>query len=309
MSAIPVVFLMGPTACGKTELAFKIYEQFSCEIISVDSVMVYRGLDIGSAKPSKEVLQNYPHHLIDILDPSESYSAACFRADALQLIREIHARNNMALLVGGTMLYFSVLQWGLSQMPSANAAVRKMLSEQAELKGWESMHARLNEVDPQAAARIHPNDPQRIQRALEVYELTGMPISTWHAKHKKPVQSLNALKIALLPASRSLLHQRIEYRFQCMLEEGFMDEMKWFYQRDDMHPELPAMRSVGYRQAWRHLDGEYDYKTMCEKVVIATRQLAKRQLTWLKNEVGLTSISAEKYDIHDVCHKIHSHID
>ena len=176
---------MGPTASGKTDLALKIYEEFSCELISVDSVMVYRGLDIGSAKPSKDVLQDYPHHLINILEPSESYSAASFRADALQLIREVHARDNLAVLVGGTMLYFSALQRGLSQMPSANQDIRKKLNDKAELKGWEYLHQKLSEVDPLAAERIHPNDPQRIQRALEVYELSGIPISTWHAKPKK----------------------------------------------------------------------------------------------------------------------------
>ena len=299
---------MGPTASGKTDLALKIYEEFSCELISVDSVMVYRGLDIGSAKPSKDVLQNYPHHLINILEPNEPYSAASFRADALKLIREVHARNNLAVLVGGTMLYFSALQRGLSQMPSANQEIRKKLSDKAELKGWEYLHQKLSEVDPQAAERIHPNDPQRIQRALEVYELSGIPISTWHAKPKNSTQPFNALKIALIPEDRSLLHQRIEQRFKCMLDDGFLTEAKSLHERNDLRSDLPSMRSVGYRQVWQHLNGEYDFETMCDKAVIATRQLAKRQLTWLRNEVGLINVPAEKYDIHDICHKIHSHM-
>ncbi len=308
MQNIPVVFLMGPTASGKTDLAFKIHDEFPCEIISVDSVMVYRGLNIGSAKPNKQILQKYPHHLIDILDPSEPYSAASFRADALQLIREIYAKNKFPLLVGGTMLYFSTLQRGLSQMPSANASMREKLNDRAKLKGWDFLHAQLSEVDPQAAARIHPNDPQRIQRALEVYELTGIPISTWHAKTRRPARLFNALKIALIPEDRALLHWRIERRFQDMLEAGFLEEVGQLHKRNDLNSELPSMRSVGYRQAWKFFDGGYDQETMCSKAVIATRQLAKRQLTWLRNEVGLTCIPAEKYDIHDICHKIHSHI-
>ena len=299
---------MGPTASGKTDLALQVCEEFSCEIISVDSVMVYRGLDIGSAKPSSEILQKYPHHLIDILDPSDAYSAANFRADALRLIRGIHARENIPLLVGGTMLYFSALQRGLSQMPSANPMIRKKLSDMANEKGWEFMHAKLAEIDPQAAARIHPNDPQRIQRALEVYELTGVPISAWHAKSRKPKPSFHALKLALIPESRGLLHQRIEQRFNSMLEGGFLTETKSLYQRKDLYADLPSMRSVGYRQAWKYLEGEFDLDTMREKAIIATRQLAKRQLTWLRSETSLTGFSAEQYNIHDVCHKIHSHI-
>ena len=299
---------MGPTASGKTDLALKLYEKFPCEIISVDSVMIYRGLDIGSAKPSKETLQKYPHYLIDILDPSEAYSAANFRADALRLIREIHSRKNIALLVGGTMLYFSVLQRGLSQMPSANPAIREKFSNLANTKGWEYLHTQLSDIDPQAAVRIHPNDPQRIQRALEVYELTGIPISTWHAQPRKPSLPFSPLKLALIPDDRRALHKRIEQRFKYMMSEGFLTEAKLMYERNDLNPELPSMRSVGYRQAWKHFDGEFDLETMCDKAVIATRQLAKRQLTWLRNDVGLTCLSAEKYDIHDICHKIHSHI-
>ena len=307
MVVIPVIFLVGPTASGKTDLALQISEELPCEIISVDSVMIYRGMDIGSAKPSKAVLQKCPHHLINILDPSESYSAANFRADALRLIREIHARKNIALLVGGTMLYFSVLQRGLSQLPSANLIIRKKINDMAAQKGWEFMHARLGEVDPKSATRIHPNDLRRIQRALEVYELTGVPISSWHANSEKPALPFHALKMALIPKERGLLHQRIEQRFNRMLDEGFLMEVQSLYQRNDLHSDLPSIRSVGYRQAWQHLKGSYDLETMRDKAIVATRQLAKRQLTWLRSETHLVSLSAEHYNIHDICQKIHSH--
>ena len=299
---------MGPTASGKTDLSLKIVSKFSCEIISVDSVMIYKGMNIGSAKPSAEILHSYPHHLIDILDPIESYSAANFRADAIQLIREIHARNHTPLFVGGTMLYFNALQHGMSQMPSANQAVRKKISELADKKGWEYMHAYLAKVDSKAANRIHKNDPQRIQRALEVYELTGIPISEWHAKTNNSELPINALKLALIPNDRAQLHTQIEQRFDQMIDAGFMKEMQLLYQRNDLDDNFPSMRSVGYRQAWRYLDGEYDFETMREKIIIATRQLAKRQFTWLRSETNLTNIMAERYDIHDIYHKIGAHL-
>lgn len=308
MAAIPVVFLMGPTASGKTDLALKICRRLPCEIISVDSVMIYRGMDIGSAKPSREVLREYPHHLIDIIAPGSAYSAANFRADALRLIREIHGRENIPLLVGGTMLYFSCLQRGLAQMPGANPVIRKKLTVCANEKGWEFMHARLAEIDSQAAARINPNDPQRIQRALEVYELTGIPMSAWHAQSCSLELPFCALKLALVPHDRQQLHQRIEQRFEAMLDDGFLTEVKSLYQREGIHSDLPSMRAVGYRQAWKYFDGDFDFETMRAKAIIATRQLAKRQLTWLRGEAGLTSLSAERYDIHDICHVIHSHI-
>ena len=299
---------MGPTASGKTDLSLKIVSKFSCEIISVDSVMIYKGMNIGSAKPSAEILHSYPHHLIDILDPIESYSAANFRADAIQLIREIHARNRTPLFVGGTMLYFSALQHGMSQMPSANQAVRKKISELADKKGWEYMHAYLAKIDSKAANRIHKNDPQRIQRALEVYELTGIPISDWHAKTNKPELPYSALKLALIPNDRTQLHNRIEQRFDRMIDVGFINEMKLLHHRNDLDDNFPSMRSVGYRQAWHYLDGEYDFETMREKVIVATRQLAKRQLTWLRSETNLTNFTAERYDIHDIYHKIGAHL-
>lgn len=299
---------MGPTAGGKTELALSIAAQFPCEIISVDSVMVYRGMDIGSAKPDKTVLQTVPHHLIDILDPLETYSAANFRADALQQVRAVHARGHIPLLVGGTMLYFRTLLRGLSRMPGASIRIREKINREAQALGWEALHARLARIDPKAGARIHPNDPQRIQRALEVYEVSGLPISAWHAKSKVPGSPLHALKIALIPHDRSRLHQRIQGRFDAMLARGFMGEVEALWRRKELHGGLPSIRSVGYRQAWNYLAGEYGYETMCEKAVAATRQLAKRQLTWLRSETDLVRVHAEQCDIGNVYRAIGSHI-
>ena len=299
---------MGPTASGKTELAFAIADEFPCEIISVDSVMVYRDLNIGSAKPSEEVLQQYPHHLVDILNPEESYSVASFRNDALRLIKQAHENNKTPLLVGGTMLYFNALLRGLSKMPSANAEVRKKISDLAVEKGWEFVHAELAKIDPQAAERIHPNDPQRLQRAMEVYELTGTTLSDWHAKSQKNQDSFDALKLALIPEDRAQLHKRIELRFDQMLQQGFLEEVRALFQRETLHVDLPSMRSVGYRQAWKFFAGEYDETMMREKAIIATRQLAKRQHTWLRSESSLCELSAEKYDIHDVRQQIQSYL-
>lgn len=300
---------MGPTASGKTDLALKICQRFPCEIISVDSVMVYRGMDIGSAKPDKILLREHPHHLIDILDPASVYSVANFRADALRLMREIHQRGNIPLLVGGTMLYFGRLQHGLSQIPGANPLIRKRLDACAREKGWAFMHAQLAKIDPRSATRIHSNDPQRIQRALEVYELTGIPISIWHERSTDRELPFRALKLALIPHDRQKLHKRIEQRFEAMLSAGFLCEAKVLYQREDIHADLPSMRAVGYRQAWKYFDGDFDFVTMRTKAVIATRQFAKRQLTWLRGETGLTSFLAERYDIDDIYRIIHSHME
>lgn len=299
---------MGPTASGKTDLALAIADEFACDIISVDSVMVYKGLDIGSAKPDAKTLEKYPHHLVDILEPSESYSAANFRDDALRLIKISHSNNKIPLLVGGTMLYFSALLRGLSKMPSADLNVRKKISDLANQQGWEFMHAELAKIDPQAAERIHPNDPQRIQRAMEVYELTGMPISEWHAESKQNEIPYKTLKFALIPEDRARLHRRIEQRFNQMLKEGFLTEVEALYQQNSLQADLPSMRSVGYRQAWKYFSGEYDEAMMREKAIVATRQLAKRQLTWLRSESSLSEISAENCDIHDVRQQIHTYL-
>ncbi len=308
MPESPVICLMGPTASGKTDLAFAIADEFPCEIISVDSVMVYRDLNIGSAKPSQEVLQKYPHQLVDILNPEESYSVANFRDDALCLIRQSHENNKIPFLVGGTMLYFNALLCGLSKMPSANSEVRKKISDLADLKGWEFVHEQLAKIDPQAAKRIHPNDPQRIQRAMEVYELTGIPISDWHAESEQNELPFKALKLALFPDDRARLHKLIELRFDQMLKQGFLEEAQELYQRETLHANLPSMRSVGYRQAWKYFEGEYNAAMMREKAIIATRQLAKRQLTWLRSESSLCEISAEMPDIHDIHQQIQSYL-
>ncbi|MFK7814778.1 MAG: tRNA (adenosine(37)-N6)-dimethylallyltransferase MiaA [Gammaproteobacteria bacterium] len=299
---------MGPTASGKTNLAFSIADKYSCNIISVDSVMVYRGLDIGSAKPDIETLKKYPHQLVNILEPEQSYSAANFRDDTLKLIEESHAQDKIPLLVGGTMLYFSALLRGLSEMPNADIAIRTRITKIAEEKGWKFVHEQLEKVDPVAAERIHPNDPQRIQRAMEVYEITGKPISDLHAESGQNELPFKVLKLALIPNDRALLHTRIEQRFDMMLEQGFLAEMRELFDREILHEDLPSMRSVGYRQAWKHFAGEYDKTMMRERAIIATRQLAKRQLTWLRSEPSLSTISAENPEIHDVHQQIRSYL-
>jgi tRNA dimethylallyltransferase len=282
MTALPVVLLMGPTASGKTDLAVALTEHLPFDIVSVDSAMVFRGMDIGTAKPDAEVLARAPHRLIDILDPSESYSAARFRDDALREIRAIHAAGRIPLLVGGTMMYFRALQQGLAELPSADPATRARIETQAAAEGWEALHGRLQAIDPAAAARIHPNDPQRLQRALEVYELTGLPLSKWLARGAEEPFPYRAVELVVMPAEREVLRRRIAGRFEAMLYAGFMDEVEGLFRRGDLSPELPSIRCVGYRQAWGYLAGDYDADTMAEKAVAATRQLAKRQLTWLR---------------------------
>jgi tRNA dimethylallyltransferase len=280
----PAIFLMGTTATGKTDLAIELCQKLPCDIISVDSVMVYRGLDIGSAKPDAATLASAPHRLIDICDPSEPFSAAQFRQRAIEEINDILARGRIPLLVGGTMLYFRALEQGLSALPSSDPAVRERLETELNEHGLAALHARLAEVDPEAAARIHANDPQRTLRALEVFELTGESMSSLLQKKIDNDLPCRPVKIVLTPTDRAVLHQRIARRFYAMMEQGFMAEVEALYRRGDLHPDLPAIRAVGYRQVWEHLDGLWDYDTMLEKGIIATRQLAKRQLTWLKHE-------------------------
>lgn len=289
----PAICLMGPTAAGKTDLAVTLVEHLPMDIISVDSVMVYRGMDIGSAKPDSETLTRAPHRLIDIRDPAEVYSAAQFREDALREMAKISGEGRIPLLVGGTMLYFRALLGGLSSLPSADTEIRTRLEAEAEVEGWASLHRRLADVDAAAAARIHPNDPQRIQRALEVYELTGVPLSELQQQQQvdQPLP-YRIIKLAVAPAERSVLHQRIAQRFEQMLSEGLVEEVESLRQRGDLHLDLPALRAVGYRQVWEFLDGDIDYTEMVERGVIATRQLAKRQFTWLRSEPSLTLLDS-----------------
>jgi tRNA dimethylallyltransferase len=286
--------LAGPTASGKTAAALAIAQHHAIEIISVDSALVYRGLDIGSAKPSVQELASVPHHLINIRDPLNAYSAAEFVNDAQTLIADITARGKLALLVGGTMLYFKALRDGLDPMPKADPATRAALEEEARQKGWPALHAELAVVDPLTAARLHPGDSQRIQRALEVFRVSGQPLSFFHATKNKVIQDDtghatspestvdDTWLISLEPQDRSWLHQRIAQRFEAMLALGFLDEVKALRSRGDLHPDLPALRSVGYRQAWEALDGLWPMSELRDKGIFATRQLAKRQITWLR---------------------------
>ncbi|MFK7996775.1 MAG: tRNA (adenosine(37)-N6)-dimethylallyltransferase MiaA [Granulosicoccus sp.] len=304
----PAIFLMGATACGKTAVSLSLAERLNAEIISVDSALVYKGMDIGTAKPSLAERAGIAHHLIDIVDPWQSYSAAEFCTDANALIHDIHARGKRALLVGGTMLYFKALEQGLAELPEASAELREELSREAEQLGWQAMHDQLTKVDPVAASRIHPNDPQRLQRALEVYRLTGVPLSELQS-NTRSMLSATPVKIALVPNDRSWLHQRIEQRFLAMLDDNFMEEMQQLYQDTRLNANLPAMRSVGYRQAWEYLDRLYqqaleenppasnDNDDWVDKAIAATRQLAKRQLTWLRSMSDVTRIECDTLSV------------
>ncbi len=281
----PAILLMGPTASGKTDLALALADRLPCELISVDSALVYRGMDIGTAKPAPEVLAQVPHRLIDVCDPADAYSAARFRDDALAAMAEITARGHIPLLVGGTMLYFRALQQGLSALPESDPRIRAELAERALRDGAEAMHRWLSRVDPAAAARIHPNDPQRVQRALEVFLLAGRPMTELWQPASKPLP-YRTLKLVRSPRDRAVLHQRIAMRFDAMLEAGFEDEVRTLWQRGDLDAELPSMRCVGYRQMLGYVRGQQDHEAMKDRAVIATRQLAKRQYTWLRSETG-----------------------
>ena len=278
------LLLMGPTASGKTALACALHDALPCRLISVDSAQVYRGMDIGTAKPAAEALRRWPHRLIDIREPWEPYSAADFRSDALREMEQAHAEGRLPVLVGGTMLYFRALRQGLAPMPSADAALRRRLQTALENEGADALHRRLAQVDPQAAARIHPNDPQRLLRALEVYELTGQPISQWQQQAAAPPRGWRFRVAIVSPADRAWLHQRIEQRIEQMLAQGLVDEVARLKADPRMHLELPSMRAVGYRQVWQHLQGELDAREMQQRLLYATRQLAKRQWTWLRKE-------------------------
>lgn len=286
---------MGPTASGKTALAFQLHDQLPCDIVSVDSALVYRDMDIGTAKPTQEELASYPHRLIDIKDPSESYSAAEFCKDALAEIAEIRAKGRIPLLVGGTMMYFKSLVEGISPLPEADANVRAEIEKQAQDRGWQALHDELGLVDPVSAKRIHPNDPQRLTRALEVFRLTGKTL-TQLTDIKGETLKGDVLQFAIAPKERADLHARIALRYEQMIAHGFEQEVVKLKQRNDLHENLPSIRCVGYRQMWQYLNGEYSHEDMVFKGICATRQLAKRQLTWLRNWPNLQWLDMESED-------------
>lgn len=288
----PAVYLIGPTAAGKTDLALELVQAFPLEIVSMDSALVYRGMDIGTGKPSRATLERVPHHLVDILDPSERYSAGQFVRDARRAMEDIRARGKVPLVVGGTMLYYKALTEGIADMPGADPAVRADIDARGAQLGWPALHAELAAVDPIAAQKILPNDAQRIQRALEVYRLTGKPLSALQAQTVRQTLNDNALALVWSPADRSALYDRIAKRFEAMMAAGFLDEVRRLYQRADLSPELPSIRSVGYRQLWRHVAGECELAEAVQLGVIATRQLARRQLIWLRAMRGLRAFDS-----------------
>ena len=279
----PAIFLMGPTAAGKTDLAVELVKQRACEIISVDSALIYKGMDIGSAKPDAAILEVAPHHLINICDPLDCYSAAQFRSDALVLMAQITARGKVPLLVGGTMMYYKALRDGLAQLPASQPAIRGQLEQEIKDGGLAAMHVRLGDIDPVASARINANDPQRITRAMEVFLLTGETLTAHWSRQEQQQLPYQVTSVGVWPSERAVLHQRIEQRYEIMLQQGFKREVESLMARGDLHLDLPSMRCVGYRQMWQHLAGEYDEAMMQYKGIVATRQLAKRQLTWLRS--------------------------
>ena len=304
----PAIFLMGPTASGKTALAVSLVERFPLEIVSVDSALVYRGMDIGTAKPDAATLARAPHHLLDIRDPAEAYSAAAFRGDALRLMAGIVERGRVPLLVGGTMLYFRALLQGLDDLPRADASLRTELEAAAAARGWPALHAELATVDPVTAARLAPNDSQRIGRALEIFQLTGKPMSALldRAQSELPYR---VLQLALIPSDRAALHQRIAARFDAMLAEGLLAEVETLRRDYVLTPDLPSMRAVGYRQAWACLDGDIDMQALREQGIAATRQLAKRQLTWLRSWPGAVALDCLAQDMESrACALVQAHL-
>lgn len=282
------IFIMGATATGKTDLALAIYNEIDVDLISVDSALVYRGMDIGSAKPDVQTLRDAPHQLIDIIDPAEVYSAGQFGDDALRLMQQSVAHRRTPLLVGGTMLYFHTLQKGIASMPDVSLSVKQAIEIEARSTGIAAMHKRLQEVDPVSAERIHPNDPQRIKRALEIYDFTGKTLTDyWREQERNQAENgfpYRRIKIALMPKDRVELRKRISQRLDIMFQQGFIEEVEALYKRGDLHANMPSIRAVGYRQVWSYLAGDYGYDEMREKAIIATAQLAKRQMTWLRKE-------------------------
>ncbi|TDF35759.1 tRNA (adenosine(37)-N6)-dimethylallyltransferase MiaA [Alteromonadaceae bacterium M269] len=287
------IFLMGPTASGKTDFAIRLCEELPCDVISVDSALIYKGMDIGTAKPTKDELEKTPHRLIDILDPAESYSVADFRRDALAEMKKVTDSGRIPLLVGGTMMYFKILLEGTSPLPEANQTIRKQIVDEAEQKGWEQLHQELSAVDSEAAQRIHKNDPQRLIRALEVYRITGQPLTKLQSV-KGETLDYNVMQLAMDTPDRNVLHDRIEQRFKAMIAKGFEEEVAKLKQRGDLHLNLPSMRCVGYRQMWEYLEGKLDHEEMIFRGIVATRQLAKRQLTWLRSWPDLTLLDSLK---------------
>lgn len=293
----PAIFVMGPTASGKTALAVQLAQALDGEIISVDSALVYQGMNIGTAKPTMAERGGVSHHLIDILDPRETFSTGQFRTRALALMEEITYREKIPVLVGGTMLYFNALNNGLAVLPEANREIRVKLDQDLETLGKEALHQRLAKIDPESAARIHPNDPQRVQRALEVYEISGRPLTSFFQDAQSKTIPYRVIKLIIAPQDRKLLHDAIALRFRKMLEQGFVEEVEALYRRGDLSEKMPSIRAVGYRQIWSYLQGEYDYATMTEKGIAATRQLAKRQFTWLRREIDGISHETGQADL------------
>ena len=296
----PAILLMGPTASGKTAVAVQLATTLPCEIISVDSALVYKGMDIGTAKPDAATLARAPHHLINIIEPHESYSAARFRDDALALMREITERGNIPLLVGGTMLYFKSLVEGLNDLPEADSTVRLIIETMAEEEGWPAVHEKLRKVDPETAARLEPNDSQRVQRALEIFYITGKSMTDLLKKPKYVYFPYTPIRIALLPGDRAALHDRIALRFEKMLDDGLVDELRALRDEYALEPDMPSMRCVGYRQAWDFLADRISRAELLEQGIAATRQLAKRQLTWLRSTENLTEFDCLTENVGDL---------
>jgi len=294
-----VVFLTGPTASGKTDLAIALLQHIPAELISVDSALVYQGMDIGTAKPDKQTLMQYPHRLVDIRDPADSYSASDFREDALSAINEIHAKRRIPVLVGGTVLYYKALLSGLDGLPASDAEIRKQIESEARERGWPAMHEQLNQIDPEMAKKLHPNHSQRIQRALEVYRITGQTMTEVHRQQYAKddfEDAFDVRKLMIMPRERITLHQRIEQRLEMMFKQGILDEVRSLYERGDLTIDHPAVRAVGYRQLWQYFEGEYDLTEARYRILVATRKLAKRQLTWFRSWPDLPTLFTDLSD-------------